>query len=184
VEAAVKTVRRVPQGEVPARDARQDMPRPRTFGGAHASTDSRRPARAGHARASASPRPGATSIAGMWNGTCATARTRSAATSTWLRAAGALGLRTWWLPHRGADARRPEDQYVPPERGVVTVIVQSVHGSPADTGYVVEFSFEHSSNGYLTRNTSTSSWPDGCRAASCSSTTRSAASRRLATRRA
>jgi hypothetical protein len=42
-------------------------------------------------------------------------------------------------------------QYVPPERGVVTVKVQSVTGSSAETGYVVDYSFERSSNGYLTQ---------------------------------
>jgi hypothetical protein len=42
-------------------------------------------------------------------------------------------------------------QYVPPGRGVITVIVHSVTGSPADTGYVVDYSFERSSNGYLTQ---------------------------------
>ena len=42
-------------------------------------------------------------------------------------------------------------QYVPPERGVVTVIVHSVTGSPTETGYVVDYAFERSSNGYLTQ---------------------------------
>ncbi|HWN86433.1 MAG TPA: hypothetical protein VNN99_14815 [Vicinamibacterales bacterium] len=42
-------------------------------------------------------------------------------------------------------------QYVPPERGVVTVLVHSVSGSPGETGYVVDYSFERSSNGYLTQ---------------------------------
>jgi hypothetical protein len=42
-------------------------------------------------------------------------------------------------------------QYVPPGRGVVTVIVHSVTGSPTETGYVVDYSFERSSNGYLTQ---------------------------------
>ncbi len=42
-------------------------------------------------------------------------------------------------------------QYVPPERGVITVIVHSVTGSPTDTGYVVDYAFERSSNGYLTQ---------------------------------
>jgi hypothetical protein len=42
-------------------------------------------------------------------------------------------------------------EYVPPERGVMRVIVQSVTGSPNETGYVVDFSFERSSNGYLTQ---------------------------------
>jgi hypothetical protein len=42
-------------------------------------------------------------------------------------------------------------QYVPPTRGVVTVIVHSVTGSATETGYVVDYSFERSSNGYLTQ---------------------------------
>jgi hypothetical protein len=42
-------------------------------------------------------------------------------------------------------------QYVPPERGVVTVKVQSVTGSSAQTGYVVDYSFERASNGYMTQ---------------------------------
>ena len=42
-------------------------------------------------------------------------------------------------------------QYVPPERGVVTVLVHSVTGSSSETGYVVDYSFERSSNGYLTQ---------------------------------
>jgi hypothetical protein len=42
-------------------------------------------------------------------------------------------------------------QYVPPERGVITVTVQAVTGSPRETGYVVDYSFERSSNGYLTQ---------------------------------
>ena len=42
-------------------------------------------------------------------------------------------------------------EYVPPERGVVRVRVQSVTGSPTETGYVIDYSFEKSSNGYLTQ---------------------------------
>ena len=33
----------------------------------------------------------------------------------------------------------------------MTVAVQSVTGSPTETGYVVDYSFEGSSNGYLTQ---------------------------------
>ena len=43
-------------------------------------------------------------------------------------------------------------QYVPPGGGVVTVTVQSVTGSETETGYVLDYSFEGSSNGYLTQN--------------------------------
>jgi hypothetical protein len=42
-------------------------------------------------------------------------------------------------------------EYVPPERGVVRVRVQSVTGSASETGYVIDYSFERSSNGYLTQ---------------------------------
>jgi hypothetical protein len=42
-------------------------------------------------------------------------------------------------------------QYVPPDRGVITVRVQSVTGSSTQTGYVIDYSFERSSNGYLTQ---------------------------------
>ena len=42
-------------------------------------------------------------------------------------------------------------EYVPPERGVVRVRVQSVTGSATETGYVIDYSFERSSNGYLTQ---------------------------------
>jgi hypothetical protein len=34
---------------------------------------------------------------------------------------------------------------------VVTVKVQSVTGSPTETGYVVDYSFERASNGYMTQ---------------------------------
>lgn len=42
-------------------------------------------------------------------------------------------------------------QYVPPGGGVATVTVRSVTGSAMETGYVVDYSFEGSSNGYLTQ---------------------------------
>ena len=42
-------------------------------------------------------------------------------------------------------------QYVPPGGGVATVTVLSVTGSATETGYVVDYSFEGSSNGYLTQ---------------------------------
>ena len=42
-------------------------------------------------------------------------------------------------------------QYVPPGGGVATVAVQSVTRSATETGYVVDYSFEGSSNGYLTQ---------------------------------
>src|SRR5688572_2100516 len=42
-------------------------------------------------------------------------------------------------------------QYVPPGGGVTTVTVQSVTGSATETGYVMDYSFEGTSNGYLTQ---------------------------------
>ena len=42
-------------------------------------------------------------------------------------------------------------QFVPPGGGVTTVTVQSVTGSAIETGYVIDYSFEGSSNGYLTQ---------------------------------
>jgi len=42
-------------------------------------------------------------------------------------------------------------QYVPPERGVVTVVVQSVTGSVTESGYIVDFSFERANHGYMTQ---------------------------------
>jgi hypothetical protein len=42
-------------------------------------------------------------------------------------------------------------QYVPPGGGVTTVTVQSVTGSATETGYVIDYSFEGTSNGYLTQ---------------------------------
>jgi hypothetical protein len=56
------------------------------------------------------------------------------------------GFRQTELTHEGQKI-----EYVPPDRGVMRVIVQSVTGSPSETGYVVDFSFERSSNGYLTQ---------------------------------
>jgi len=56
------------------------------------------------------------------------------------------GFRQTELTHEGQTI-----EYVPPERGVMRVTVQSVTGSPNETGYVVDFSFERSSNGYLTQ---------------------------------
>jgi hypothetical protein len=56
------------------------------------------------------------------------------------------GFRQTELTHEGQTI-----EYVPPERGVMRVIVQSVTGSSIETGYVVDSSFERSSNGYLTQ---------------------------------
>jgi hypothetical protein len=56
------------------------------------------------------------------------------------------GFHTVELAHEGQTI-----QYVPPDRGVVTVTVQSVTGSATQTGYVVDYSLERASNGYLTQ---------------------------------
>lgn len=56
------------------------------------------------------------------------------------------GFQTRELTHAGQRL-----QYVPPGGGVATVDVQSVTGSTSETGYVVDYSFEGSSNGYLTQ---------------------------------
>lgn len=56
------------------------------------------------------------------------------------------GFRERELTHEGQRL-----QYVPPGGGVATVTVQSVTGSATETGYVVDYSFEGSSNGYLTQ---------------------------------
>ena len=98
---------------------------------------------------------GATTIAGYWVGTL------RGATST-----DTLGCnlhvapngRPLWTYNDGHGFQRTElthegqrIQYVPPEGGVVTVTVQSVTGSATETGYVVDYSFERASNGYLTQ---------------------------------
>jgi len=96
-----------------------------------------------------------TTIAGYWVGTL------RGATST-----DTLGCnlhvapngRPLWTYNDGHGFQRTElthegqrIQYVPPEGGVVTVTVQSVTGSATETGYVVDYSFERASNGYLTQ---------------------------------
>jgi hypothetical protein len=107
--------------------------------------------------ASADPRPaGATaSIAGHWVGTLRkTGSTDTIGCDLHVAASGrplwtyydTNGFRQTELTHEGQKI-----EYVPPDRGVMRVIVQSVTGSPSETGYVVDFSFEKSSNGYLTQ---------------------------------
>ena len=99
--------------------------------------------------------PGTATISGMWTGT--------------LRQAGsdeelscdlhvAESGRPLWAYHDAGGSQQREltavgqrFQYVPPGGGVVTVTVQSVTGSPVETGYVVDYSFEGTSNGYLTQ---------------------------------
>ena len=96
-----------------------------------------------------------TSIAGHWIGTLRRpGTTDTLGCDLHLAASG----RPIWSYHDGNGFHQTElthegqtIQYVPPERGVITVTVQSVTGSPRETGYVVDYSFERSSNGYLTQ---------------------------------
>lgn len=96
-----------------------------------------------------------TSIAGHWIGTLRRpGTTDTLGCDLHLAASGrpiwsyhdSNGFHQTELTHEGQRI-----QYVPPERGVITVTVQSVTGSPRETGYVVDYSFERSSNGYLTQ---------------------------------
>ena len=98
---------------------------------------------------------GATAIAGHWIGTLRGAGTTDTlGCDLHLAASGrpiwsyhdSNGFHQTELTHEGQRI-----QYVPPERGVVTITVQAVTGSPRETGYVVDYSFERSSNGYLTQ---------------------------------
>ena len=50
------------------------------------------------------------------------------------------------LTHAGQTLK-----YVPPGGGVVTVVVQQLTGSPSESGYVMKYSFEGASNGYITQ---------------------------------
>ena len=98
---------------------------------------------------------GSTTIAGHWVGSLrgpGVAETRGC--DLHLAASGrpiwsyqdTNGFHQTELTHEGQTI-----QYVPPELGVVTVTVRSVTGSSTETGYVVDYSFERSSNGYLTQ---------------------------------
>jgi hypothetical protein len=96
-----------------------------------------------------------TSIAGHWIGTLRRpGTTETLGCDLHLAASGrpvwsyhdSNGFHQTELTHEGQRI-----QYMPPERGVITVTVQSVTGSPRETGYVVDYSFERSSNGYLTQ---------------------------------
>lgn len=97
----------------------------------------------------------ATTIAGHWIGTLRRpGTTDTLGCDLHLAPSG----RPIWSYHDGNGFHQTElthegqqIQYVPPERGVVTVTVQAVTGSPRETGYVVDYSFERSSNGYLTQ---------------------------------
>jgi hypothetical protein len=106
---------------------------------------------------SASPAPptGAAGIGGEWSGTLHQAV--SGATLGCTLHVAPSG-RPMWAYHDTSGFQRVElthvgqrIQYVPPERGVVTVVVQSVTASSGETGYVLDYSYEGSSNGYLTQ---------------------------------
>ena len=98
---------------------------------------------------------GTTTIAGYWVGTLR-GQTSTDTLGCNLHIA-ASGRPLWTYNDSNGFQQRELTQagqvieYVPPERGVVRVTVQSVTGSPGETGYVVDYSFERSSNGYLTQ---------------------------------
>jgi hypothetical protein len=97
----------------------------------------------------------ATTIAGYWVGTL---RGASSTDTLGCNLHVAESGRPMWT-YNDSDGFHQQElthegqriQYVPPERGVVTVTVQAVTGSARETGYVVDYSFERSSNGYLTQ---------------------------------
>ena len=98
---------------------------------------------------------GATTIAGYWVGTL---RGASKTDTLGCNLHVAPGGRPLWTYHDTDGPHQRElthegqvIEYVPPERGVVRVRVQSVTGSASETGYVIDYSFERSSNGYLTQ---------------------------------
>jgi hypothetical protein len=98
---------------------------------------------------------GSTTIAGYWVGTLVGAT--SADTLGCNLHVAPSGRPVWAYNDTDGFQRRElthEGQtieYVPPERGVIRVRVQSVTGSSTETGYVIDYSFERSSNGYLTQ---------------------------------
>jgi hypothetical protein len=103
----------------------------------------------------AAPGGGPTTIQGHWVGTLRRAGTTDTlGCDLHLAASGrpvwsyhdSNGFQQTELTHEGQTI-----QYVPPERGVVVVTVQSVTGSATQTGYVVDYSFERASNGYMTQ---------------------------------
>jgi hypothetical protein len=101
------------------------------------------------------PAPEADDLPGVWSGTLRHPRSGNELGITLHVASTGRPL---WAYHDTSGFHQTElthtgqrIQYVPPERGVVTVTVQSVTGSATETGYVVDYSFEGSSNGYLTQ---------------------------------
>jgi len=106
-------------------------------------------------RPAASTYAGAATITGQWIGTLRQpGSTETRGCDLHVAASGRPiwafndtdGFHKTELTHAGQKV-----QYVPPERGVVTVLVHSVTGSPGETGYVVDYTFERSSNGHLTQ---------------------------------
>jgi hypothetical protein len=103
----------------------------------------------------ASATTGTTTIAGYWVGTLRGAsKTDTLGCNLHVAPSG----RPLWTYHDTDGSHQRElthegqvIEYVPPERGVVRVLVQSVTGSASETGYVIDYSFERSSNGYLTQ---------------------------------
>jgi hypothetical protein len=101
------------------------------------------------------PTTGDTSIAGYWVGTLRGAsKTDTLGCNLHVAPSG----RPIWTYHDTDGPRQRElthegqvIEYVPPERGVMRVTVQSVTGSRTETGYVVDYSFERASNGYMTQ---------------------------------
>ena len=98
---------------------------------------------------------GTTPIVGQWGGTLR--GSASADTVDCDLTVAASGRPVWAFRDTNGFQQRELThtgqrlQFVPPGGGVVTVTVQSVTGSASETGYVVDYSFEGSSNGYLTQ---------------------------------
>ena len=99
--------------------------------------------------------PGSTTIAGYWVGTL---RGASSTDTMGCNLHIAPSGRPAWTYHDANGFQQRElthdgqvIEYVPPDRGVIRVRVLSVTGSPRETGYVVDYSLERSSNGYLTQ---------------------------------
>ena len=148
VEAAVKTaINELLTGQVPGAAPRTPPPNPATSAAPP-------PADAAPPRGDTTQQP-ATTIAGHWVGTLRRAGTTDTrGCDLHLAPSG----RPLWSYHDSDGFHQTElthegqtIQYVPPERGVVTVKVQSVTGSSTQTGYVVDYSFERASNGYMTQ---------------------------------
>jgi len=154
VEAVVKSaINELLKVQTPGGTARPDAARPASDAPPPMPPDDARPPGAG---ASTSPGGGTpTAMTGHWVGTLRKAgSTDTIGCDLHVAPSGrplwtyydTNGFRQTELTHEGQTI-----EYVPPERGVTRVIVQSVTGSLNETGYVVDHSFERSSNGYLTQ---------------------------------